>query len=139
MTQDATCCITLSLAGAASAGLSARLVGEVLTASGALPHTLTKSFPDFFDAELPSLAVKFSLEAGDLFSAEPVDLSALRTGEIVLKPSDRYLEFVTAVASCFDMACDLDLHGWPILSSVGCSTTMADGAAESIRSSGSAK
>lgn len=71
------------------------------------------------------------------------DLIALRASEflITFEPTERCRDLFAAIA-----ARNIDLggikvescHGWPILSSVCCSTTMAEGAAESIRSPGSA-
>jgi hypothetical protein len=71
------------------------------------------------------------------------DLIALRASEflIAFEPTDSCRDLFAAVA-----ARNVDLggikvescHGWPILSPVGCSATMADGAAESIRSTESA-
>lgn len=76
-------------------------------------------------------------DTSDLILVEPVGRAAV--GAFVLEPlkvspSDRYLEFVAAIAAHGDAEISRYEHGWPILSSVGRSTTMAEGAAESIRS-----
>lgn len=138
MTQVGTIQVTCAIGSVDSAISSARLVGDVLAAGGGFPHALAERFPNFINPEIGGLGVELRFEASDLIRVEPVSTSALGTCEFVLKPSDRYLDFVAAVSVSNDVPFDFDLHGWPILSSVGCSTTMADGAAESIRRTESA-
>ena len=73
--------------------------------------------------------VDLSDERLDLLVCELVDHSAggaTKLEALKLDPSDRYLEAVAAVAR--DGHANVFFrHGWPILSSVCCSTTIADG------------
>ena len=98
-------------------------------------RSLEPHVPDLL-ADLASVGLEGSgIDLGDLI--------ALRASEflITFEPTDRCRDLFAAVA-----ARNVDLggikvescHGWPILSSVGCGTTMADGAAESIRGTESA-
>jgi hypothetical protein len=129
----------LSVEGGASAALSARLVLDVLVAAGGVPEGLVERFPDFFDAEGSGAVTQLRLDAGNLFGTEPIDDAALRAGKFILKPSERYLELVAAVARDRDVPVNLDLHGWPILSLVSAdSANVAEAAGESILGGGAA-
>ena len=105
---------------------SARSVLDVLAASGSSLGRLVQLFPDFLHAEGPGRVAELRADAFDLLFAEAVNAPALGAGKIVLKPSDRYIEFVTAISRDGNVALDFDLHGWPILSVVACTTTVAE-------------
>ena len=138
MPQVETINVACAIHGVESAVSSARLVGDVLAAGSGFPHALAERFPDFISPEVGGLGIELRFEFDNLIRAESVDTTAFGACEIVVKPSDRYIDFVAAVSVSNDVPFDFDLHGWPILSSVCCSTTMAEGAAESIRSPRSA-
>lgn len=118
--------LQLSLAGADPALLSTRLVGNVLASAGDAAQPLVERFPDLLGTGFGGLVVGLSPDAVSLFFGEPVMGAADGALHLVLKPSDRYLELVSAVAGDFGMACDLDVHGWPILSVVGRTPTVAE-------------
>jgi len=106
--------LDLTMSGGKAASASARSVGDVLAAFDGLAHRLVEAFPDFFSAEGGDLR----LDIGNLFRAEPIDSAALRAGEVILKPSERYIELVSAISRDWGVAPDFDLHfvhSWPIL------------------------
>lgn len=117
----------LSVSGASleSALASARSVFNVLAATGGIADRLVPDFPDFISGVSASGCGDLCLEAGNLFRAEPVNVTALGACEVIFHPSDRYVEFVSAIACDRDVSCNLDVHGWPVLSSVSGSTTIA--------------
>lgn len=81
-------------------------------------------------------------DVSGLARVESIEGAAPRAGVLHglrVLPEKGYLELVAAVVADGDAYVSSEVHGWPILSSVCCSTTMADGAAESIRGTGSAE
>lgn len=77
-------------------------------------------------------------DAGDLIVGEPVDLSAggaLQIKSFQFHPSDGYLVLFSAVAR--DRKANVAFcHGWPILSLVGDTASMAEAGASSSRLGG---
>jgi len=119
--------VGLNLKASAAAPMRSFLaVCEVLASSGCPLELLADLFPEFLNTKFAGAIPQIRLELIDLIFAEPVLLSAGGTIEIILHPSDRYLEFVAAVASCADVPCNSDLHGWPILSVAAGSVTVAE-------------
>jgi hypothetical protein len=113
---------SVSLDGALA---SARSVFDVLAATSGLAERIIPDFPDFISGVTGSGCADLRFEAGNLFGRETVDMTALGACEVIFHPSDRYVEFVSAIAGDRDVSCNLDVHGWPILSSVSGSTTIA--------------
>lgn len=121
------------------ASASLRSVLDVLPtlSSDTLEH-LVDAFSDLIASEVGGSGVKLIPDFGDLFVVEPVDRAALGTDEVRLavNPSDRYLDLVAAVAGDDDVSCNLDVHGWPILSVVARTSTVAEPAEVTILGGG---
>jgi hypothetical protein len=120
-----------------SASLSAAIaslgsVADVLVSTGAALEAIPDGFGVFFGPEFPGCLPDLILDRSDLFFAEAVLRPAGGALEFIFNPSDRYLEFVTAIAGCGHVTCDADLHGWPILSVAPDSATVAEAGGESI-------
>ena len=117
---------------------SLRSVFDVLLASGGALHTILEAFPDLFDTSTGSAGPDLVVENFHLFFGEAVCGPANGAYELIFNPSDRYLELVSAVASDADVACNFDVHGWPILSVGGTSPTVTEAGGESISARGGA-
>lgn len=96
--------------------LSFRRVFDVLATSGDARKTAIERFPDLFSAELPCGIGDLRLDRHDLFFGEPIFLTTSGALKFTLQPSERYIEFVTAIAGDRYISCDADFHGWPVLS-----------------------
>lgn len=106
-------------------------VFDVLRMRSDLLERFTEFFPDMIHAEGSGPVTDLSSNSFDLLFAEPVFLTAGGAVEFILKPSDRYLEFVAAITRDGDVSADFDLHSWPILVLRGDSAqpTIAEGGA----------
>jgi len=127
--------INLSI-GAEPARRSLLSALEVLRASDALRDRIVPDFGDLFGAECNGSLTDLSVDAGNLLRAETVFRAADGALELVLNPSDRYLDLMAAIARDGDLSCDLDFHGWPILSVAVGPTTVSEAGGESIPAGG---
>lgn len=105
--------LRVSTAGVVS---SLRSILEVFGPTGGSLEAVAQDFPDLLDAGGLSGVPELRADAFNLIFGKPVAGAADGTLEIIFEPSDRYVDFVTAIARDRGVACDLDLHGWPILS-----------------------
>lgn len=100
-------------------------VYDVLAALTAGVERPLELLPDGLDADILRAVDKLRSDPSRLFRSVPIDSSALGTGEIVLQPSDWYLDLVAAIARRDDVSFDADSHVWPILSVVARTNTVA--------------
>ena len=131
--------LRVSFGGGDEAMLSLGSVCDALVAGSSCLETGIDPVFRFGD-ECGACFLQGLLDSDDLIRFENSGASAGPAGEFLagqVLPSDRYLDLVTALSAERVVSVSFS-HGWPILSSVCCSTTMADEAAESIRSLGSA-
>jgi len=115
---------------------SLRSVLDVLGASGHVLELATQTLGDMFGSELAGRGVDLFLERRDLLLGEPILRSTDGALELIFKPGDRYLEFVSAIARNVDVSCDVDAHDWPILSLASGDLSVAEGGRESISPAG---
>lgn len=121
------------------ASASLRSICEVLAATGGVSQALTERFGDLFGSEREGGSVDLIAQAADLICIEPVDRAAPRTGKVVLHPSKRYLELVSAIAGERNVSANAYFHGWPILSiDAGSSIVAGTGGAASAPGEGAA-
>ncbi|MFZ5666932.1 MAG: hypothetical protein ACOY7L_17100 [Pseudomonadota bacterium] len=121
--------ISLTLTGAAdNAVQSIQSALAAIEASGSAPH----GFDDLFAGLGSGLGADLREDAVDLFFAEPVLRTADGALECALKPSQRYIELVAAIARDGNVAVDCSGHGWPVLSIVSPNTIVADAGGAAI-------
>jgi hypothetical protein len=96
-----------------------------IEASGGVPQ----GFDDLFAGLGSDLVANLHEDAVDLLFAEPVLRTADGALECALKPSQRYIELVAAIARDGNVAVDCSGHGWPVLSIVSPNTIVAEGVA----------
>ena len=96
-----------------------------IESSGTAPH----GFDDLFAGLGSDLGADLREDALDLLFAEPVVSTADGALECTLKPSQRYIELVAAIARDGNVAIDCSGHGWPVLSIVSPNTILAEGVA----------
>lgn len=118
-------------------------VRVLLTADTLTRHAMLLSFRSL-EPHVPDLLADLASVGLEGSGIDLGDLVALRASEflIAFEPTDSCRDLFAAVAARnvdFGGIKVESCHGWPVLSSVGCSTTMAEGAAESIRGPGSAE
>ncbi len=119
--------ITVETTGSDSASASFRSVFEHLASSRGALERVAELFPDFLRAESGSGGVNLIADIDDLFLCEPVNSATVGAHKVVfwIKPSKRYVEFVTAISRDGNLPLDFNFHGWPILS-VGDRTPTVD-------------
>lgn len=121
--------VTLTLTGIAdNAVQSIQSALAAIEAAGSAPH----GFDDFFARGGSDLGADLREDAVDLLFAEPVLRTADGALECALKPSQRYIELVAAVARDRNVAFNLNVHGWPVLSIVSPNTILADAGGAAI-------
>ena len=114
------------IAGADGALLSTRLVCDALMAAGDVAHGFVELFPEFLSRGLSGAGVEISPDFIEAVFGDAESRSAGDALVVTLKPSDRYLAFVSALGRELDVPCDRDgAHGWPILSVVPSPTTLS--------------
>lgn len=99
-----------------------------IESSGTAPH----GFDDLFAGLGSDLGADLREDAVDLLFAEPVLRTADGALECALKPSQRYIELVSAIARDGNVAVDCSGHGWPVLSIVSPNTILADAGGAAI-------
>lgn len=122
--------------GESSVLLSTGLVSDMLAAAGSAAQAIAKDFPDLLDATPSGSVAYLCPDAGDLIFGKPVSVSTVGAIEFILKPSDRYLELVAAIARNGDVPFGFDPHGWPIPSLVCGNPTIAEAGGASSASGG---
>ena len=110
--------VQLAVSGASSASASAGSVLDVLAALGGSTEHLVDLLADSANADVAGLFGELRTQPSSLLRTELIGGTASGALELLFKPSDRYLDLVSAIARRLDVACDLDAHGWPILSMV---------------------
>lgn len=127
---DATVGLTIQVR-ADCAGRSLISICDIFRARSDLLHRFSEFFPDMIGAEGGGLVANLDSDTFDLLWGEPVLLTTGGTFELILKPGDRYLEFVATITGDGDVSADFDLHGWPVLFLRGDSAqpTIAEGGA----------
>lgn len=101
-------------------------VFDVLRSGSHLLERFAEFFPDVIHAEGGGLIADLGADGSNLILIETVLGSADGALELIFKPSDRYLEFVAAIARDGNVTADFDAHGWPILSVVSAQPTVVD-------------
>lgn len=114
------------------------MVAETKGRGPKLSERLAETFPDLFDC-LGGKDIDIGAQFGERIFGELFAVAADGAGDnrIVLQPSDRYRELMAFIASelCLET---VDIHGWPILSSVGATAEDAEAGRESILPGGGA-
>lgn len=129
----------LTLDARAAIVSSLRSVFEVIASSDGLRERFGHIASDLLGCEFSSGCVDLLADESHLRFFEMIDMPALGADQIgfIVKPSDRYLELVTAIAGDRDNARNLDfVQGWPVLSVESHASTVAEAAGAAISGGG---